>query len=141
MPKYKIKRQIGIILSLEQELTRGHRRHRHLHLNKQLTGCRSRKLIWGDYCYETFIVDGQGECRHNHRRHCHFYQFVQPCSWSRGWPADFARLGSDFISKGKRDLVGKSKKLRRGDFHLLDRNDSQPYREPARIDGLDFALR
>ena len=57
------------------------------------------------------------------------------------WPSDFARLGSDSLAEGKRDLAGKSKKLRRGDFRLLDRNDSQLYRESSRIDGLDFALR
>lgn len=100
------------------------RRHRHLHINKKLTGCRKPQAIWGDYNYEKFIVEGQGECRHNCRRHCHFYQFVQPCGWSRGWPADFTRLGSDSLSQGKRDLVGKSKLLRRDDFCLLDRNDS-----------------
>lgn len=117
------------------------RRHRHLHFNNKLTGCRKPQAIWGDYNYEKFIVDGQGECRHNHRRHCHFYQFVQPCSWSRGWPADFARLGNDSFFQGICDLAGKSKKLHRGDSRLFDRNGSQPYREPARIDGLDFALR
>lgn len=90
---------------------------------------------------EKVVGNGQGECRHNRRRHCHFYQFVQPCGWSRGWPADFARLGSDSLSQGKRDLVGKSKKLCRGDLRLLDRNDSQPNSESTLIGVLGFDFR
>ena len=113
------------------------RRHRHLHINKKLTGCRKPQAIWGDFNYEKFIVEGQGECRHHRRSHCHLCQFVQPFRW----PADFARLGNDSFFQGICDLVGTSKMLHRGDSRLLDRNGSQPYREPDRIDGLDFALR